>query len=147
MKKWTWIIVIAIAAIFVVPMVVYAFDYTNEYEVDVSFTISSSALGTVDITNVETEATAMGYMTFWDTLRGHSSSQGELYLVYVEIAQDGSDYLVTEAQLNGVAVGESDEMSFKLFEVKPGDSTLRIYVHSKLTDSIVFDQSYDVLIG
>lgn len=138
---------IGVVAVIALPMLVYAFDYTNEYEVDVSFTISSSALGTVDITNVETDATEMGYFTFWDTLRGHSSSQGELYLVYVEIAQDGSDYAVTEAQLNGVAVGETEEMSMKLFEVKPGDSTLRIYVHSKLTDSIVFDQSYDVLIG
>lgn len=148
MKKLTWLIAIGVAAVFVVPAVVYAFDYANEYQVDVSITATSNELGVVDVTNVDTSVSEMGYWTFWDTFASHSApDRSDYYTVYVEVTQDTSGATVTETEYLEVQVGASMDLSFTLYEVQPGDSTLRVYVHSMLTQSIVFDQSFDLLVG
>lgn len=148
MKKTTLIVVILVAAIFVVPAGVYAFDYLNEYEVNVNFSISSSELGVVDVTEVEVNTQLMDWLSFWDTLKGHSAAdKSDYYLVFVEITQDSSGESVTDNQYLEVEVGASVDLSFTLFEVEPGDSTLRIYVQAMLTQSIVFDVSSDIQVG
>lgn len=147
MKKIILVVIVAVAIVIGVPAAVYAYDYVNEYEVDVGFTISSSELGVVSITDMTYSSRMMDWWSFWDTLKGHSAAdRSDFYLVFVEIT-GGSGNSVTENQYVEVSVGTSKDLSYTLFEVKPGSSNLRIYVQSMLTQSIVLDQSYDVTIG
>lgn len=148
MKKMTMILIGIVAVVIAFPAGVYAFDYLNEYEANVTFTVSSSAIGIVDVTDISASTKLMDWLSFWDTLKGHSTAdRSDYYLVFVEITQDSSGETVTESQYVEVAVGSSVDMSFTLFEVEPGDSTLRIYVQSMLTQSIIFDHSVDLQVG
>ena len=148
MKKFILLIIVAVVLVIAVPVGAYYMNYVNEYEVDVSFDISSSELGSVDVTNMEYTSDSMGWFTWFDTLKGHSTyDRSDYYLVFVTVTQDASGYSVTETEYLEVPVGESKELTISVFEARPGDSTIRIYVESKLTLGIVFDQSYDVTIG
>ena len=148
MKKIILLIIIGVVLIIGVPVGAYYMNYVNEYEVNVTMDISSNELGSVDVTNMDYTSKSMGWFSWFDTLKGHSTyDRSDYYLVFVTITQDASGYSATETKYLEVPVGESKSIDITVFEVKPGESTIRIYVESKLTMGIVFDQSYDVSIG
>jgi hypothetical protein len=148
MKKFWFVIIAGVAIMIGLPAMVYAIDYQGEYEGNVSFTISSSELGVVDVTEVQSSFKSMDIFSFWDTFKGHSAAdRSDFYLVFVEIVHLTSGNTVTENQYLEVPVGESRLMSFTLFELSPGASNLRIYVQSMLTQSIILDQSTSTTVG
>ena len=149
MKKVTWILALAVVGIIAVPSVVYAVDYLDEYEVTVNLSASSEALGVIYITELETSVEPMDWLSFWDVLKGHSTGEDreDYYFIGIEITQDSSGEVATGGERIVLAAGEAIDLSMIVFEVSPGDSTLRIYVDSLFTGGIIYDQSSNIVVG
>jgi hypothetical protein len=136
---------IAIVVIIAAAYMALASDYQNEYEVDVSFSVSSSGYVDADVTDLVVTSQAMEPMSFFDTLKASAEVRGT-YTVYVELNQSG----VLDTQTLGVLLIPDEPMipvSFQFFEKAPGEANVRIYIMHVAASTIVYDRTTAVVIG
>ena len=149
MKRRTLLIglVLGVAAAFVIPYYVYATDYAGEYKVTVEFDISSMVMYEADVTEVQTDSELMNTMSFWDVLlKGHPPmDEVANFTVFVSLNQTGG--LVTQTAMIIVPYLGTESMSFTFFEMKPGETDMRIYVQHTYLDTITFDKTWTVMVG
>ena len=136
---------IAIVVIIVAAYMVLASDYQGEYEVDVSFNVSSSGYLEVDVTDLVITSESMEPMSFFDTLKASAEVRGT-YTLYVELNQSG----VLDTQTLGVlviALEPAISVSFQFFEKSPGEANVRVYIMHVAASTIVYDKTTAVVIG
>jgi len=136
---------IAIVVIIVAAYMALASDYQGEFEVDVSFNISSDAISTVDVTEFMVDVKAMEPLSFFDTLKASAEVRGT-YTVYVELNQSG----VLDTQTIGVLLIPDEPVipvAFQFFEKAPGEANVRLYVVHEMYGTIVYDKTTSVVIG
>ena len=153
MKRYSLAIVgLVVAAIILVPAaVVYAMDYSGEYEVRVSMTITSEVYAQAAASDVVVEADEMGLMSFWsltyDALKGHPpASVIANFTVFCELIQ-GSD---TDTQRQSSIVcypSGAEDMTFTFYEKKAGETEVHVYIEHVYTNTVVFDYTWEVNIS
>ena len=140
-------VIVAVGLLFGIPYFVYATDYKGEYKVDVSFTVSSPALYEADVTEVEHQSESMEAMSFWSVLlRGHSEETAN-FTAYVSLNQSGVVTTQSKAALLYPFDYNTVDMSFTFYEMKPGETTLRIYVQHTYLNTIVYDNSWTIMVS
>lgn len=139
---------------FALPYLVYAMDYAGEYEVDVTFKVLSPAVYEVDVTEVVAESSPMNTMSFWDVLLKGSPGEGYYmnFTAFVSLNQSGvistqSQAIIVPSYIVYGPDAEPAQMTFKFYEMQPGETTMRIYVQHTYLKTIAFDQSWAVMVG
>jgi hypothetical protein len=136
---------IAIVVIIAAAYMALASDYQNEYEVDVSFNVSSTGYLDVDVTELVIESKAMEPLSFFDTLKASAEVRGT-YTLYLELNQSG----VLDTQTLGVLLIPGDPVIpvlFQFFEKIPGQANVRLYIMHDAAGTIVYDKTTSVVIG
>ena len=152
MKRRTLVVavVIGVAAAFIIPYFVYATDYAGEYSVTVKFDVTSPVSYEATVTEVEITSEPMTTMSFWDVLlKGHPPmDEAANYTAFVTLNQTGD--VTTQTSTLIVIPFHEDEptpASFTFYEMKPGETTVRIYIQHTYLDTITFDQTWTVMVG
>jgi len=129
----------------------YAMSYQGNYDVNVSFSIGVVETGVVAITEFEYESEPTSVLSFWE-LRGKSGAPiTGTYTVYAEWNQTGElETKVLDVVLTDIVLSEATqdtEVSFSFFNKAPGEAQLRLYVVFAYIDSMIYDNTYDVIVG
>lgn len=142
--KW---VAIGVVAILAVSYMVFATDYQGKYNVDIAFTVSSETAGEVDILDFSATFEEMDALSMFDQLRTPSkTSLYGPYQVFVEFNQSGE--VETLDQLISTTISEPTYgVVFDFTEKNPGEANIRIYVVYEISNSIIFDKTYPVVVG
>ena len=157
MKRRTLLVALVAGIVgvgFALPYLVYATDYAGEYEVDVTFNVLSPEMYEVDVTEVNTESSPMNTMSFWDVLLKGSPGEGYYmnFTAFVTLNQSGvistqSQAIIVPSYIVYGPDAEPARMTFKFFEMQPGETTVRIYVQHTYLETIAFDNTWTVMVG
>ena len=141
------IIAVAVVLLIGVPYAVYALEYRGNYNVTVSFTASSEILGELTITEVSITSEPTDVMQLWDQLKSHNlDERGYGYQIYLEITVTGQ-LIGTGITAMLVNAGETQDQTVTALNVRPGEASVRIYIEDILLDNIVYDQTFEEVIG
>lgn len=130
----------------------YAMTYKGNYDFSVSFNITVPAKGEVALTEFDYYSEPTSVLSIWSELRGKSGEPTtSLYSVFMEWNQSGeietktvgltltADSLSTDSDIT--------EVSMWFLNKAPGQAQVRIYVVYEYYASIIFDNTYDVVVG
>ena len=145
MKRMKLVIIGVIVAIIAVPLAVYAAFYAGDRVVTVSFDVELVEVGEVCVSNLDVESEAMGLFSWYDTLRGHAPSRVDLYGIFVSLNQSGDVQTLGDGYT--LIVDEPQSFEFKFYEMRPGETTLRIYIEYGYADAVVYDYTWTVNVG
>ena len=144
--------VVAVIAIVAFTYGSYAMTYQGNYDVSVSFNLTVPAKGEVALTEFDYYSEPTSVLSIWSELRGKSGEPvTSLYSIFLAFNQSGeietktvglmltADSLSTDSSIT--------EVSMWFLNKAPGQAEVRVYVVYELSASIIFDNTYDVVVG
>jgi len=160
MRRITKIAAVVVVALVGLTYGVYALEYRGNYDVTVTFVLSQPVLGQPQVTNVAFTSEPTSTLAFWDGLRGHGGGGGITigYIIAVELSRKTGAIDSTGAEISEVVgfqrMGWQFDDTTTEYDVEmgignmpPGEATARIYITSAPMMTIVFDHSYDLVVG
>ena len=153
MRRVSLVVVgLVVAAIILIPAaVVYAMDYSGEYEVKVSMTITSEVYAQAAASDVVVEADEMGLMSFWtmayDSLKGHPpASVIANFTIFCELIQGTDSDTQSQSSIVCYPSG-SEDLTFTFYEKQAGETEVHVYIEHIYTKTVVFDYTWEVNIS
>lgn len=132
------------AVVLAVPYVVYALDYRGNYNVAVAFTANRDLAGVFSVSAVDFISEPTEAWDFWDIMKGHSGGgdKGPGYQIYCEAFRSGAliGFETTAMLLDD---GETQDQTITLMNLAPGQASFRLYIVEILTDTTVYDRTFE----
>lgn len=140
---------IIIVGILAVTYASYAMTYQGNYDVKVSFVMSVPEMGQVAITEFDYECEPTSMLAIWGELRGKSGAPAStVYSMFAEWNQSGEVSTMTvDVPITLTNLGDRVDISFTFFNKSPGTASIRLYVQWAYIQSIIYDQTYPVVVG